>query len=61
MNSITLRQKVDGQIQVVKIRVDKQLFDENPFIKSELKREMEDKLKENNIRVLEDIGIVEYG
>ena len=61
MNSITLRQKVDGQIQVVKIRVDKQFFDENPFIKSELKRGMEDKLKEGGIRVLEDIGVVEYG
>jgi len=61
MNSITLRQKVDGQIQVVKIRVDPKLYDENPFIKSELKRGLEDKLKENGIRVLEDIGVVEYG
>ena len=61
MNSITLRQKVDGQIQVVKIRVDPQLFNGNPFIKSELKRGMENKLKESGIRVLEDIGVVEYG
>lgn len=61
MNSITLRQKVDGQVQVVKVRVDSKYFDENPFIKSELKHEMENKLKENGIRVLEDIGVVEYG
>ena len=61
MNSITLKQKVDGQIQVVKIRIDKKFYDEIPFLKSELKREMEDKLKENGIRVLEDIGVVEHG
>jgi len=61
MNSITLRQKVDGQIQVVKIRVDRYILDENPFIKEEVKRLMEDKLEEGGIRVLKDIGVVEYG
>ncbi len=59
--SITIKQRVDGQIQVTSIRVSKDILAEDPFIKSELKREMEDKLKENGIRVLEDIGVVEYG
>ncbi len=58
--SITIKQRVDGQIQVTSIRVSKDILDEDPFIKSELKREMEDKLKENGIKVLEDIGVVEY-
>ena len=61
MNSITLKQKVDGQIQVVKIRVDRYILEENPFIKEEVKRLMEDKLEEGGIRVLKDIGVVEYG
>ena len=58
--SITIKQRVDGQIQVTSIRVSKDILDEDPFIKSELKHEMENKLKENGIRVLEDIGVVEY-
>lgn len=59
--SITLRQKVDGQVQVTGIKVPQIVLLENPFIKEEIKREMENKLEENHIKVLKDIGIVEYG
>jgi len=59
--SITIKQRVDGQIQVTSIKVPKIALDENPFIKEEIKKEMENKLEENHIKVLKDIGIVEYG
>ena len=59
--SITIKQKVDGQIQVTSIKVPKIVLDENPFIKEEIKKEMENKLEENHIKVLKDIGVVEYG
>jgi len=59
--SITLRQKVDGQVQVTSIKVPQIVLLENPFIKEEIKKEMENKLEENHIKVLKDIGIVEYG
>lgn len=59
--SITLRQKVDGQVQVTSIKVPQIVLLEDPFIKEEIKKEMENKLEENHIKVLKDIGIVEYG
>jgi len=59
--SITLRQKVDGQVQVTNIKVPQSVLLESPFIKEEIKQEMENKLEENHIKVLKDIGVVEYG
>jgi len=58
--SITLKQRVDGQIQVTSVRVPKEVLLEEPFIKEEIKREMEKKLEDNHVKVLKDVGIVEY-
>ncbi len=58
--SISLKQKVDGQIQVTRIRVPKETLIENPFLKDQIKNNMERILKENGIKVLKDRGIVEY-
>lgn len=59
--SITIKQRVDGQIQVTSVKVPQIVLLEDPFIKEEIKKEMENKLEENHIKVLKDIGIVEYG
>ncbi len=58
--SISLKQKVDGQIQVTRIRVPKETLIENPFLKDQIKNAMERILHENGIKVLKDRGIVEY-
>ncbi len=60
MNSVTLKQRTDGQIQVTSVRVDKKFYDENPQIKQDLKNRMEYILEANNVRVLKDVGIVEW-
>ena len=39
----------------------KEILKEEPFIKDQLKKAMERKLEERNIRVLKDVGIVQYG
>ncbi len=61
MLSIILKQKTDGQIRVSSVRVDKESFDENPFIKDQIKNMLERKLEEKNIKVLKDKGVVDYG
>ena len=58
--SISLKQKVDGQIQVTRIRIPKEILDEQPFLKQQIKKQMESMLKLNNIKVMGDKGIVEY-
>ncbi len=58
--SISLKQKVDGQVQVTRIRVPKESFIEEPFLKEQIKNAMERLLEDNNIRVLKDKGIVDY-
>jgi len=58
--SISLKQKVDGQVQVTRIRVPKEALVEEPFLKEQIKNSMERILEENNIRVLKDKGIVDY-
>tara|TARA_B110000495_G_scaffold30450_1_gene23280 strand:- start:471 stop:677 length:207 start_codon:yes stop_codon:yes gene_type:complete len=58
--SITLKQKVDGQVQVTRIRIPKEILDEQPFLKQQIKKQMESMLKMNNIKVMGDKGIVEY-
>ena len=58
--SITLKQKVDGQIQVTRIRIPKEILDEQPFLKQQIKKQMESILKMHNIKVMGDKGIVEY-
>ena len=61
MYSITTKQRTDGQVQVTSVRVPKDILNEDPFIKEKIRNEMERKLRDNNIRVLEDVGIVQYG
>jgi len=58
--SITVKQRVDGQIQVTRIGVPWNEVLEEPFIKEEMRHDMENKLEGNHIRVLRDVGIVEY-
>ena len=58
--SISLKQKVDGQVQVTRIRVPKESLIDDPFLKEKIKNEMERLLKENGIKVLKDKGIVDY-
>ena len=58
--SISLKQKVDGQIQVTRIRVPKEILAEEPFLKQQIKKQMESMLKVHNIKVMGDKGIVEY-
>ena len=58
--SISLKQKVDGQIQVTRIRIPKEVLDEQPFLKQQIKKQMESILKMHNIKVMGDKGIVEY-
>ena len=58
--SISLKQKVDGQIQVTRIRIPKGILDEQPFLKQQIKKQMESILKMHNIKVMGDKGIVEY-
>tara|TARA_B110000091_G_C13538657_1_gene359446 strand:+ start:266 stop:460 length:195 start_codon:yes stop_codon:yes gene_type:complete len=58
--SISLKQKVDGQIQVTRIRIPKGILDEQPFLKQQIKKQMESILKIHNIKVMGDKGIVEY-
>ena len=60
MYSVTCKQRVDGQVQVTSVLVPKEVLDEQPFIKQQLKKEMERMLEEKNIRVLKDVGVVEY-
>lgn len=59
--SITTKQRVDGQVQVTSIRVPKEVLLEDPFIKQKIKNEMERALESAHIRVLKDVGIVQYG
>jgi hypothetical protein len=59
--SITLKQRVDGQVQVTRIRVPQDILRENPFMKEEIKNAMERKLEDNHVKVLKDVGVVQYG
>ncbi len=58
--SISLKQKVDGQVQVTRVRVPKEILDEQPFLKQQIKKQMESMLERHNIKVMKDKGIVEY-
>ena len=58
--SISLKQKVDGQVQVTRIRVPKEILAEEPFLKQQIKKQMESMLERNNIKGMKDKGIVEY-
>jgi hypothetical protein len=58
--SVSLKQKVDGQVQVTRIRVPKESLIEQPFLKDQIKNVMEKILEENNIKVLKDKGVVDY-
>jgi hypothetical protein len=58
--SISLKQRVDGQVQVTRIRVPKEALIEEPFLKEQIKNMMERILEDNNIKVLKDKGIIEY-
>ena len=58
--SISLKQKVDGQIRVTRIRGPKEILAEEPFLKQQIKKQMESMLKMHNIKVMGDKGIVEY-
>lgn len=60
MFTITLLQKADGQIHVAGIRIPKEIRLEKPFLKNEIKYKLEEMLREKNIRVLEDVGVIEY-
>ncbi len=57
---IILRMRVDGQVQVTGIRIPTEIYREDPFIKDKVKNRMEKMLKNNNIMVLEDVGVVQY-
>ena len=59
--SITTKQRVDGQVQVTSVRVPKEVLDIDPWIKQKIKNEMERIMENLNIRVLKDVGIVQYG
>ena len=39
--SISLKQKVDGQIQVTRIRIPKEILDEQPFLKQQIKKDID--------------------
>ncbi len=58
---ITTKMRVDGQVQVTSVRVPKDVLNEEPFIKDKIKNEMERALRDANIKVLEDVGVVQYG
>ena len=58
--SVSLKQKVDGQVQVTRIRVPKEILAEEPFLKQQIKKQMESMLERHNIKVMKDKGIVEY-
>lgn len=53
--------RVDGQVQVTSVRVPKESYHEDPFLKSKIKNKMERLLEDNHIRVLKDVGVVQYG
>ena len=55
--SISLKQKVDGQVQVTRIRVPKEILVEQPFLKQQIKKQMESMLEIHNIKVMKDKGI----
>jgi hypothetical protein len=57
--SVSLKQKVDGQVQVTRIRVPSEILLEQPFLKEQIKNEMERMLEGHGIKVLKDKGIVE--
>ena len=59
--SITCKQRTDGQVQVTSVRVPKEILHEDPFIKQKIKNVMERALEDNHIRVLKDVGVVQYG
>lgn len=61
MYRLTLKQRTDGQIRVSSIRIPKEVRLNNPYLREEMKNEMERMLKERGIKVLEDIGFVDFG
>lgn len=58
--SISLKQHYDGQIQVYGIKVPPEMLREDPWLKDEIKHEMERRLIEAGMMVLPDIGVIEY-
>lgn len=59
MYQLTLKQKPDGKIRVIGIKIDSNILREHPYIKTEIKHAMEKKLEDNHIRVMYDYDIVE--
>lgn len=57
---ITLKQRTDGQIRVSSIFIPKEVRLEEPFLKEQLRKEIESLLEENHIRVLKDVGFVDF-
>ena len=60
MYNITLKQRTDGKIRVSSVYVSNDIYEENPFIKEQIKNAMEKKLEENGIKVLKDKGVVQF-
>ena len=60
MFSIRIKQKADGQLQVSRIRAPKHVIEQNPFIKEEIKKEMERALEDHNMRVIKEIGVIDF-
>jgi len=58
--SITIKQKNDGQIRVSSVKIPPEEFLNDYWAKSEMKHEMERMLERAGMRVLKDIGVVEY-
>lgn len=55
-NEIVLRQKSDGQVRVSMVRVTQEELDKNPFIKQQLKSDIEQALEKRGIMVFGDVG-----
>jgi hypothetical protein len=60
MYALILKQRNDGQIRVSSIRVPKEVLDEQPFIKDQIKNNVERMLESKYIKVLKDRGVVEF-
>lgn len=59
LNSITLKQHKDGQIEVRRVNISDKFYNEDPLLKISIKKEMAQILRDNNIKVFEDDGIIQ--
>jgi len=60
MFNLIMKQKADGQIRVSSIQVDAETYHQNPFIKGQIRNEVENRLVDLYVRVLKDKGVVDY-